>query len=70
MSTSGYIVSGLEHLRLAKAWKEVPQRLSGVDGARTGGGSVSAAAGNGVWISLVQRHGSLRVCRSSITGML
>lgn len=61
VSVSGYIISGLQHPKSAKPWKDVPRD------ARTAGGLVSAAAGNGVWISLA-RHRSLRVCRSDITG--
>ena len=63
VSTSSYIVSGSHH-QSSKSRKEVAQKLAGVDA----GGLVSAGAGKGVWISLVQRHG-LRVCHSQITGM-
>jgi len=56
-------VSGLHH-QSAKSQKEVAQKLAGVNA----GGLVSAGAGKGVWISLMQRRG-LRVCHSHITGM-
>jgi len=45
----------------------VREKSRGVDAA-SGGGLVSAGAGKGVWISVVQHHG-LRVCLSPITGM-
>ena len=52
------------HNQSAKSRKEVAQKPAGLDA----GGLVSAGAGKGVWISLVQHQG-LRVCRSAITGI-